>query len=97
MVAGELTARSREARDETAADRIGNNPENDGDGARLLQQRRSGGCLRKNEIGLQSDELLRESMHRLRVGRVRPASVGPQITAVRPAQFPQLLDKRRAL
>jgi hypothetical protein len=36
-------------------DRIDNVPENDGDGARLLQQRGRRGCgLRKNEVGLSS-------------------------------------------
>jgi hypothetical protein len=41
---GDVAARPREARDEAAADRIGNVRENDGDGARLLQQRGRGGC-----------------------------------------------------
>src|SRR6516165_10789392 len=36
-------------------------------------------------------------MHRLRIGGVRPASIDPQIAAVRPTQFLQLLDKRSAL
>ena len=41
---GDVAARPRKARDEAAADRIGNDRENDGDGARLLQQRGRGGC-----------------------------------------------------
>jgi transposase len=41
---GDVAAWSRPARDEAAAYRIGNVRENDGDRARLLQQRRSGGC-----------------------------------------------------
>ena len=54
---GNVAARSQEARDEAAANRIGNNPENDGDGARLLQQRcGGGGALRKNEVGRKRDK-----------------------------------------
>ena len=53
MKTGDVAARAREARDEAAADRVGNDRENDGDGARLLQQRGRGGCgVRKNEVGL---------------------------------------------
>ena len=49
----DIPAWPRQARDKTAADRIGNDRENDGDGARLLQQRGRGGCgARKNEIRL---------------------------------------------
>jgi acyl transferase domain-containing protein/acyl carrier protein len=45
--------RPREARDEAAADWIGNRRESDGNGARLFQQRDRGGCdTRKNEVGL---------------------------------------------
>jgi hypothetical protein len=36
---GDVAARLRQARDEAAADRIGNRRENDGDGARMLQER----------------------------------------------------------
>ena len=43
--AGDVAARPRKARNETAADRIGNDYENYGDGARLLQQTRRGGCV----------------------------------------------------
>src|SRR5262249_40377412 len=50
---GSVAAWSVEARDETTSDRIGNNPKNDGDGARFLEQRRGGwGALRKKKIGL---------------------------------------------
>ena len=41
---GCVAARSREACDEAAADRITNGRENDGDGVRLLQKRGRGGC-----------------------------------------------------
>src|SRR5262249_10057678 len=80
---GSVAAWAREARDEVAADRISNNPENDGNGTSFLQQRGSGwSAVRKNEVGLQRDEFLRVSMHRLRIGGVRPASIDPQIAAV---------------
>ena len=85
---GDVTARPREARDEAAADRIGNDRENDRDGARLLQQSRSvGRALRKNEVGLKGDEFLRESLYRLRVAGCRPARVDPDVAALRPAEL----------
>ena len=66
----DVAARPRKARNESVANRIGNDRENDGNGARLLQQRRSRGrALRKNEVGLQRDEFLRKSLQRLRVKR----------------------------
>ena len=52
--AGDVAARPLKARDEAAADRIDNVYENNGDGARLLQQSRcSGRALRNNKVGLQ--------------------------------------------
>src|SRR5215470_12626888 len=36
-------------------------------------------------------------MHRLRIGGVGPTSIDPQIAALHPAQFLQLLDERSAL
>ena len=87
---GDVTARPRKARDESAADRIGNESENDGDGARLLQQSRRGGCgMRKNKVGLQRDEFLRESLSRFRIVGCRPARVDPDVAALRP---PELLE-----
>src|SRR6516165_8357551 len=51
--AGYVTTWQRKARDEAAPDRIGNGRENDGNGARLLQQRGCRGCnVRKNGVGL---------------------------------------------
>src|SRR5215831_14422531 len=48
---GDVAARVRQARDEAAANRVGNERENDGDGARLLKQRRCGGRgARKKDI-----------------------------------------------
>jgi hypothetical protein len=48
-----VAARSCEAINEAATDRIANNTENDGDGVRLMQQRGRRRCvLRKNEVGL---------------------------------------------
>jgi hypothetical protein len=98
---GDVAARLREARDEAAADRIGNRRENDGDGARLLQQRSRGGCdSRKNEIGLQRDEFLREPLSRLRVLGRRPASVEPDVAVLRPPELlkflPECREERRS-
>jgi hypothetical protein len=93
---GDVAARTRKTLDQAATDRIGDDRENDGDGARLLQQRRSGGCgMGKNEVGLQRDELLRELLCRLRVARCRPASVGPHVAAFRPPELPESLPERR--
>jgi hypothetical protein len=41
---GDVATRSLQARDEAAADRIDKVPKNDGDDARFLKKRRSGGC-----------------------------------------------------
>ena len=57
---GDIAARVRNAGHETAANRICNLNEHDRDGARLLQQRRSRGCVcRKNKFGLRPDEFFR--------------------------------------
>jgi hypothetical protein len=45
--------------------------------------------LRKDEVGLQCDKLLREPLSRLRVVRCRPAKVDPDVAALRP---PELLE-----
>ena len=83
----DIAARPRKARDKATADRIGNGRENDGNSARLLQQRRSGGCgLRKNEVGLQRDEFLRGSLHRLQSGVAQRVS----IRMLRPSTHPSL-------
>jgi hypothetical protein len=92
---GDVSSRLRKARDEAAADRIGNERENDGDGACLLQQRRGDRCaLRKNEVGLQRDEFLRKSLHRLDVAGCRPAGVDPDIAALCPAELLKSLPQR---
>ncbi len=84
---GDVAARPRQALDKAAANRIGNDRENNGDGARLLQPRRSGGCvMRENEIGLQRSEFLRESLRQLWVER-GPAIVEPDVAALRPPKF----------
>ena len=44
--------------------------------------------MRKNEVGLQRDEFLRELLHQLRV-QCRPAIVDPNVAALRP---PKLLE-----
>src|SRR5262249_34871157 len=59
----DVAAGARKARDETTAEWIGHENENDGDAARLLQQSGGGGrAMRKNEIGLQHDQFLRETL-----------------------------------
>ena len=45
--------------------------------------------MRKNQVGLQRDEFLGESLSRLRVAGRRPASVDPDIATLRP---PELLE-----
>ena len=86
---GGVTAWPGQAHDEAAKDGIGNERENDGNGARLLHQRCSRRCaLRKNKVGLQRDEFLRKSLQRLRV-EGPPSIVDPDVTAVRP---PELLE-----
>src|SRR5262249_17598873 len=93
---GDISSRLRKARDEAATDRIGDKRENDGDGACLLQQRRSDRCaLRKDEVGLQRDEFLRKSSHRLDVAGCRPAGVDPDIAALCPAELLKSLTQRR--
>ena len=51
--------------------------------------------MRKNEVGLQRDEFLRESLSRLRVEGCRPASVDPDVTALRPPELLEFLLERR--
>jgi len=45
--------------------------------------------MRKNKVWLQRDEFLRESLSRIRVTVCRPASVDPDVVALRP---PELLE-----
>ena len=76
----------------SSADGIVCNGENEGDGARLLKDRSRGGCgWRKNDIGLQRDEFLRESLDRLDVRC--PANLDPDVSAFRPSQFLKFLLK----
>ena len=50
---GDIAARPREARDKAAADRIGNNRENDGNCPCLLQYSSNCRCvIRENKVGL---------------------------------------------
>jgi hypothetical protein len=51
--------------------------------------------LRNNEVGLQRDEFLRKSLHRLDVTGCRPAGVDPDIVAVCPAELLKSLARRR--
>src|SRR5499427_3172843 len=93
---GNVPSRLRKARDKAAADRIGNERENNGDGACLLQQHRGDRrALRHNEVGLQRDELLRKSLHRLDVAGCRPAGIDPDIAALCPAELLKSLAQRR--
>jgi hypothetical protein len=43
--------------------------------------------MRKNKVWLQRDEFLRESLSRIRVTVCRPASVDPNVVALRPAEL----------
>ena len=93
---GDAAPRSRQARDEAAADRIGNDCENDWDGARLLQQsRRVGRAIRKDQFGLERDEVLRELLPRLRVAGWCPAILDPDVAALRPSELLESLPERR--
>src|SRR5262249_49516929 len=88
--AGGVAARSCQAPDEAAADWIGDSHKNDGDSMRLLQHRRSGGCvLRKNEIGLQRGQFFRGSLPHLRIIERPPAGNDSDVAAFRP---PKLLE-----
>ena len=91
---GDVAARPRKARDEAAADRIGNARENDGDGARLLQQRRRGWAWYATRIrsGCSATSSLRESLPRLRVER--PAQ-RMSIRMLRPSAHPSFWSPSR--
>lgn len=91
----DIAARARNARYETAANRICNLNEHDRGSARLLQQCRGRGRVyRKNKFGLQPDEFFRESSHRLNIGS-GPARLDPDIAALRPPELFELLPERR--
>jgi hypothetical protein len=94
--AGGVAPRPREARDESAADRIGDVDENDGDDARSLQQRRGRQrTCRKNEVGLEGNEFLGKSLDRLLVVGFRPAHVDPDAATFHPAELLKALPERR--
>jgi hypothetical protein len=85
--AGCVAARPRQAPHEAAADRIGNDDKNDGDGVSLLQHCSSRGrVLRKNDLGSESDEFLRGSLPDFRVLKCAPASVDLDIAAFSPPE-----------
>ena len=93
---GDVAPRPRKALSEAGADRIGNGGEDDRDGARLSQQSRRGGCvMRKNEVGLQRDKFLRESLHRWRVGCHRSADVDADVAILHPSERLEALAQRR--
>ena len=92
---GGVAARPREAGHEAAADGVGNVQKNDRDGARLLPQSPRGGCaMRKDQVGLQCDELLRQSLSCLGVAGRRPANVDLDVAALRPLEPRERLPKR---
>ena len=81
---GDVAAWTRQARDETAADRIGNHRKNDWDGACLLQHPAVVEMIAKNKVGLQRYEFLREPLrrtpHLTRSGECRSGCCGPPST-----------------
>ena len=52
-------------------------------------------ALRKNEVGLQHDEFLREPLYRLRIAGSRPAKVDPEVAALNPPELLKALPERR--
>ena len=48
----------------------------------------------KNEVGLQRDEFLGESLSRLRVAGCRPAIVDPDVAALYPSELPKPVAER---
>jgi hypothetical protein len=87
-----FAARPLQARNEAAADRIGNDRENDGDGTRLLHQRRCGGRgWRQDKIRLERDEFLREALYRFACS---PANVESDVVILPP---PKVLEFRAKL
>jgi len=64
----DVAARTRHAGDESAADRIGNHHEYDGNCAgRLHQRRHNGRAVAKDAVGLELHQFLRKSLHARRV------------------------------
>ena len=53
-----------------------------------------GSCVGNDRVGLQPDQLLRERTHALNIAG-SPAIINPQISAIRPAQLLQAMDKGR--
>jgi len=51
--------------------------------------------LRKNQVGLERDEFLGKSLHRLDVVGFRRAGVDPDIAALCPAELLKSLPQRR--
>jgi hypothetical protein len=91
---GDVAARMRQARNEAAADRIGNVRENNGDGMCLLQQRERSRCvLRQNEVGLSCDHFPSKSLRHCIGGS--PTSVDSDIAALRPADLLEPILERR--
>jgi hypothetical protein len=51
--------------------------------------------MRNNEVGLQRKKLLRESLHRWRVGCCHPANIDANVAVLRPPERLESLAKRR--
>ena len=61
---GDVAARTRHAGNESAADRIGNHHEDDGNRAsRMLQRRHNGRAVANDAVGLELHQLVRKSLH----------------------------------
>src|SRR5262245_41670400 len=73
---GDVPAWSGKALDKTAADRIGDDGENNRDSASLLQQCRSGGrVVRDDDVRLQCDDFHGETSPRVWVVGLCPANI----------------------
>ncbi len=86
--AGDIAARPGEARDETAADRIGGGTNDDGDGGRGVLGRQYGvRAPRDDDLHLEPNELLRQGAEEL--GSFGVASFNEQIPDLHPAECAQ--------
>ena len=86
--AGDIATRPGEARDETAANRIGGGTNDDGDGGRGVLGRQHGvRANRHDDLHLEPNELLRQGDEEL--GSFGVASFNEQIPALHPAECAQ--------
>ena len=74
--AGHIAAWARQAGDVAAAHGVGNQHENDGNGACLLQHRPGGRCgAHKDEVGPKLGQFVRKSFHRLESAAAQRVSI----------------------